>query len=117
MKLKIKLVPYERFKTVKFDSLLTDLEKKTIILIDAKLTPEEEAALIENTMSSVSDSFSGIELSSLELGNNKKERVFEKIRNKFIGAILGKRMGVTIIGPAKIVRKIKKNPEELLLYI
>ncbi len=34
-----------------------------------------------------------------------------------IERIAGKKRGLTIIGPAKIIRKIEKNPEELLLYM
>lgn len=117
MNLKIKFVPYERFKRNKFRTFLKDLQESTILLIDAKLTADEEAHVIKETMRKVSGMFTGIELNSLELSNAKKMGNFGKIKNMMIERIIGKKRGLTIIGPAKTIRQIKKNPEELLLYM
>lgn len=114
MRFKIKFIPYEKFRKDGVKSLMRDLKEGTIILIDAKLTPEEEARIIENTMKKVSEKFSGIELNSLEI--EEKRDAFGKIRNAFIEMVTGKKRGLTIIGPAKIVRKIERNPKELLVY-
>jgi hypothetical protein len=115
MNLKIKFVPYEKFKK-NGGRLLKDIQENTILLIDAKISSEEEAYVIEETMRKVSDRFSGVEMSSLEMGS-KAANVLGMIRNALIERILGKKRGITIIGPAKVVRKIKKNPEDLLLYM
>ncbi|MCK4531968.1 MAG: DUF2073 domain-containing protein [Candidatus Aenigmarchaeota archaeon] len=115
--LRIKLIPYEKLKRGNYSDLLKDLKEGTIIIVDAKLTPSEEADLIEETMKIISDRFSGIELSSLELTELKGTTRMDRFRNLIIERILGKRRGLTIIGPAKIIRKIEKNPEELLLYM
>ena len=117
MNLRIKLIPYERLKRGDIKSLIKDLKEGTIILIDAKLDPKEEADLIEETMKVISDKFSGIELSSMDLTELKETTNFERFKNMIIERIMGKRRGLTIIGPAKIIRKIEKNPEELLLYM
>ncbi len=117
MNLKIRFVPYEKFRENHTGRFLNRLEKNTIILIDAKLTAEEEANLIKETMERVSNSFSGIELNSLELANRKNLNNFDKLKNSVIERIIGKKRGLTIIGPAKTVRQIRKNPEELLLYM
>ncbi|MFQ5647731.1 MAG: DUF2073 domain-containing protein [Candidatus Aenigmatarchaeota archaeon] len=115
MNLKIKFVPYEKFRHDGFKRLLGDLKGNTIILVDAKLNAEEEARLIKDTMEKVSTSFTGIEMSSLEL--EKQPDTLDKIKNMLIETISGKKRGLTIIGPAKIVRRIEKNPEELLLHM
>ncbi len=115
--LRLKLIPYERLKKGNYSDLLKDLKEGTIILIDAKLSPTEEADLIEETMKIISDRFSGIELSSLELVQLKGMKGIEKFRNMIVEKILGKKRGLTIIGPARIIRKIEKNPEELLLHM
>lgn len=115
--LRIKMIPYERLKKEKFSKLFKDLKEGTIILVDAKLTPAEEAKIIEETMKIVSDRFSGIELSSIELKNLETSTNFDRFKNMLVERILGRKMGLTVIGPAKIVRKIEKNPEELLLYM
>ncbi|RLJ10085.1 MAG: hypothetical protein DRP15_01275 [Candidatus Aenigmatarchaeota archaeon] len=118
MDLKIKFVPYEKFKKKGFRPILRDLKEKTIILIDAKLDPEEEAKLIAEIMKRVSDDFSGIELSSIDLESiEKNPSFFDKFKNNLIEMITGKKRGVTIIGSAKIIRRIQKEPEDLLVYM
>ena len=114
---KIKFVPYENFKTDSFRGFVKDMQENTIIVVDAKLSAAEEAYIIEETMKKVSEHFSGIELSSLDLTNQEALSNFEKIKNRFIEMIIGKKRGLTIVGPAKIIHRIKKNPEELLVYM
>ena len=117
MNLKIRFVPYEKFRENHLGKFLEKMKDNTIILIDAKLSADEEAGLIKETMEKVSGSFSGIELNSLELANGKGMDSFGKFKNVLIEKIIGKKRGLTIIGPAKTVRQIRKNPEELLLYM
>lgn len=117
MAIKIKFLPYEKFKKNTLKKFLKDLEENTIILIDAKLEPAEEAHIIEETMMRVSEKFTGIELNSIDLSKSKAANNIDRIKFKLIEALSGKKRGITIIGPAKIVRQIKKNPEELLLYV
>ena len=115
--LRIKFVPYERIREERFKKILKDLASNTIILVDAKLDAKEEAALIAETMKNVSDKFTGIELSSIEINGKKKQGNFDKFKSSIIERIIGKKRGMTVLGPAKIVQKIKRNPEELLLYL
>ncbi len=115
-KLKIKFVPYEKFKRNGFKSFIKDLQERTIVLIDAKLSADEEAGIIEETMKKISGKFTGIELNSLELASGPSLTNFDKVRNMVIERMSGKKRGLTIIGPSKVVREIRKNPEELLLY-
>ena len=117
--LRIKFVPYEKYKKGGIKALMKDLRQETIVLIDAKLTAEEEAKIIEETMKRInsnSNAFIGIELSSIDFTNNKNANSLDWIKNVLIQTIIGKKRGMTIIGPAKIVRRIDKNPQELLLY-
>jgi hypothetical protein len=115
--LRIKFVPYERIREEKFKKILKDLAENTIVLVDAKLDAKEEAALIAETMRNVSDKFAGIELSSIEINGKKKVGNYGKFKNALVERIIGKKRGMTVLGPAKIVQKIKRNPEELLLYL
>ena len=111
--IKIKMVPYEKVKN-DFSKVFRALQNNSIVLIDAKLKPDEEAFIIEDTMKRFSEKFTGIELSSIsspEMSNT------ERIRNMIVERITGKKRGFTIIGPANIVRKIKKNPDDLLVYM
>lgn len=117
MNIKIKFLPYEKFKKLGFKSIIKDLKHGRIILIDAKLTATEETSVIEKTMETVSNTFSGIELGSLDFNNNIKRTKFDSIKSALAEKILGKKRGVTIIGPANIVRKIERNPKELLIQM
>lgn len=111
--IKIKLIPYESVKE-DFGKVMKALQDKTLVLIDAKLSPQEEASLIQDTMERFSETFKGIELSSLE---TKTGSGFESIKSAIVQKMTGKKRGFTIIGPANIVRKIKKNPSELMVYM
>jgi len=116
-KLKIKFIPYEKFKREGFRSFMKDLQERTIVLIDAKLSADEEASIIEETMKKISGRFTGIELNSLEVAANSPLASIEGVRNLLLERMSGKKRGLTIIGPSKVVREIRKNPEELLLYM
>jgi len=111
--IKIKFMPYEVVKE-DFRKIMKALQKDSLVLIDAKLDPEEEADLIRGTMEKFSDKFTGIELSSIAAPEATN---LEKIRNVIAERLTGKKRGFTIIGPAGIVRKIKKNPQELQVYM
>ena len=119
--IKIKFLPYERFKRNSLKSVLKDLQGNTIIIIDAKLDSDEEFFLIRETMKRVTNEFSGIELSSLEFKNQKHMNAFSRAMNSvkagLVHRLTGKKRGMTIIGPASLVHKIKKNPEDILLYM
>jgi len=117
MNVKFKLLAYEKFKKDGFDALINDLRDSKIVMIDAKLTPEQEAYIIEQTMKQVSEKFAGIELASLSVLNEAEMGGFDKLKNALFETIIGKKRGFTIIGPAKVVHKIKKNPEELMVFM
>ena len=108
--IKIKFIPYELIKQ-DFKKIMRALQSDSLVLIDAKLDPEEEASLIKDTMEKFSDRFSGIELSSISPPDSKT------FKNYVLEKLTGKKRGFTIIGPAGIVRKIKKNPQELQVYM
>jgi hypothetical protein len=42
--------------------------------------------------------------------------MFKRFRQVFINMILGDRRGLTIIGPANIVKEIKQDPEKIQLF-
>lgn len=111
---KIKLVKYKDLKK-ETPKLFNDLMHNTIILVDAKLSPEEEADLIQETMSYINEKFPGIELGSIAI-SQLKGTTLDKIKERCAEYLLGKKMGITVIGPAKIIKKIEKRPEELLVY-
>jgi len=118
MDIKIKFYPYEKLKQDGTKGLLIDLKKNTIIMIDAKLKPEEEAKLIQETMENISSRFSGIELDSLDLtASDENDTVIKKLKAQILEFITGKKRGLTLIGPADTIRKIEKKPGDMLLHM
>lgn len=115
MKLRVKILPYERIGDESLKEILKDIRENTIIMIDAKLSVEQETYIIQETMKKISDKFSGIELSSLEMGSEKGTTFLAGFKNRLLEMLMGKKRGITIIGPAKIIKKIEKNPRDMLL--
>jgi hypothetical protein len=113
--LRMKFVPYEKLKG-NHAGVLRELKEGMIIVVDAKLSPREEAELIQETMRTISESFAGIELGSIDFAHidlNGKG----KLRTLLSEKITGKKRGLTLIGPANLVRRIEKKPEELMVYM
>ena len=69
----------------------------------------EEAKLIEVTMETVSDKFPGIEVSTLS------EKAELGIRGRLIKMLGGRTGGLTVVGPSRLIKKIKKEPQKISL--
>ena len=108
-------------KRIKF--ILNRVKDGTILVTDGVMTPEEEMELIKETMRRVDSGFPGIEVASLRKPVKGMERILfglleqkEKLKGVF-SFIIGKKSertilknGITLIGPARYIKKIKKNP-------
>ncbi|MBI4151998.1 DUF2073 domain-containing protein, partial [Candidatus Woesearchaeota archaeon] len=76
---------------------------------------EEEADLIEITMEEIGSKFRGIELSVIYPDKTKLDAM-QKLRSVFANMLLGDRQGLTIIGPASVVKRIEKDPDKIELF-
>ncbi len=94
----------------KLKLILERVKKNTIVVLESPLTPEEQKELIERTMEEVSAKFPGIEVSSLG-----SPTASSSLRDILLGLLGGKPRGLTIVGPSKLVKKIKRNPESIRL--
>lgn len=109
----------------KINFILHKVKDGSILVIDGVLTPQEEIDLIKETMRRVDDGFPGIEVCSLkkELKGfygffDKLSSGKDKLQNMFATSFTGKsietsslKTGITLVGPAKIIKRIKKNPD------
>jgi len=84
------------------------------LLIEGRLDPIEESELIKRTMSEINKNFSGIEIASIDY-DLKKQELWDHIRKGIANLLLKRRSGLTIVGPASIVREIKKDPNKIEL--
>lgn len=94
--------------------LLNIAKQNKIVLLQGRLKKDEETELIKATMEEINKEFKGIELAVI---NPKQEDVggFEKFKSDFVEMLLGDRSGMTIIGPANVVKSIKKDPDKIEL--
>lgn len=113
----------EKDPNQRINFILNKVKDGSIIVIDGVLKPEEEMNLIRETMRRVDDGFPGIEVCSLKKPTSLFDTFIEKFMDqkenlqKIFGTLTGNqsittniRTGMTFIGPAKVIKKIKKNP-------
>ncbi|ODS42695.1 MAG: hypothetical protein MSIBF_05175 [Candidatus Altiarchaeales archaeon IMC4] len=89
--------------------ILDRVKSDKILVVEERLSPAEEGELIKKTMSEVSDDFAGIEVSTLGEGSK------DGLRNSIIRALGGSTGGLTVVGPSKLVKKVKKEPQKIFL--
>ena len=114
----IQFLPYSEIKDLdsnkRIKKILGIILGNNIIILQGKLTPDEETRLIGDTMAMIGyvKNFKGIELAVISGNNNKGfvERIKKGIVNTLSGGDLG---AITIIGPATIVKEMKKDPKKL----
>ena len=94
--------------------LLNIAKENKIILLQGRLSKEEEVELIKATMEEINKDFKGIELAVLE-PNKDKGNPLSMLRDGIANVLLGNKQGLTVIGPANIVKEIKKDPNKIEL--
>lgn len=111
-------VPYSEMEhlssTKRINKLLGVVKENQIVIMEGRLTKEEEADLIEMTMNEIGPKFKGIELSVIYPEKTRQDAV-QKLKSAFANMLLGDRVGLTIIGPASIVKRIERNPNKIEL--
>jgi len=92
----------------KIEYIIDKIKKDKILITDDSLSHKEEARLIEETMKRINENFPGIEVSTLK-------ETKHGFREKLIRLLGGKTGGLTIIGPSKLIKRIKKEPQQILV--
>ncbi|MGV8086573.1 MAG: OapB/ArvB family protein [Candidatus Woesearchaeota archaeon] len=116
--LTIQYLPYIQIESLsstdRVNKILSLLKAERIVIIDGKLTSQDEALLIRITMSIIDDVFNGVEIGVMH-DNNTKSFIL-KIKHRIAKALIGDSSGITIIGPAKILSELRQHPENLELH-
>ena len=86
--------------------VLQSVKKSVILVLEEPLSMDEERDLIRETMKVITKNFPGIEISSLSRGE-------DNLRNAFIRLLGGKTSGLTVVGPANLVKEMKADPNKL----
>lgn len=116
--LTLRFIPYAEIEDLgsarRVKKIIDIVKEDKIVLLEGRLKKEEETDLIEITMEEIDSKFKGVELAVI---NPQKKDIdfFKRMRNNFMNILLGNRKGLTIIGPATIVKDIKKDPSKIEL--
>jgi len=118
----IQFLPYSEIRGLdssqRIRKILNIVLGNNILILQGRLDPEEETRLIGDTMAMIGHvkNFRGVELAVIS--GNGNEGFFGKFRSNLVSAIAGGDLGaVTIIGPATIVKEIKRNPKKIELLL
>jgi hypothetical protein len=118
----IQFLPYSEMRNLnsneRIRKILNIVLGNNILFLQGRLRPEEEVRLIGDTMAMMGHvkEFKGIELAVI--GGNGEEGIVDRMRSGIIKVLSKGDLGaVTIIGPATIVKEIKRNPKRIDLLL
>lgn len=118
--LTLQYMPYAEIEQLASEArvgkILDLVKKNRIVLLEGRLKKEEETELIKQTMESIDDNFKGVEIGTIDPAAKESAAFFAKIKKSMVNILVGDRLGVTIIGPASIVREIKQDPEKIQVF-
>ena len=118
MNLTLQFVPFEEINSLapekRINRLLDIVKKDKIVLLQGRLKPSEEAWLIQKTMEYVSKDFKGIELCTI-YPEARNAQLFSQMKGLLVKFLMGSREGLTMIGPANIIKEIKRDPGKIEL--
>jgi len=115
--LTLRFIPYSEVEKLESNHrikiILDVILKNKIVILQGKLDSIEESSLIQSTMAlagRVKD-FKGVELAVINPG--REVGVLSKMKFGIARALIGDRDSLTIIGPASIVKEIKRDPMKI----
>ncbi|MBI2142888.1 DUF2073 domain-containing protein [Candidatus Woesearchaeota archaeon] len=117
--LTLQFVPYEEIEGLgsneRIKKLLGLVKDERIVVLEGRLRKEEEAELIRKTMEEISERFKGIELSVI-YPDKRKGTLGKTIKSGIADVLLGQRQGLTVLGPASLIKEIRKDPNKIQLF-
>ncbi|MBS3176916.1 DUF2073 domain-containing protein [Candidatus Woesearchaeota archaeon] len=115
----LQFVPYTEIESLssigRIRKLLNITKQNKIVLLQGRLRSDEEAELIKTTMEEINKDFTGIELAVIS--PHRDTTGVKKLKYNVMNMVLGDRQGLTIIGPASLVKQIKKDPHKIELFM
>lgn len=119
----IQFLPYSEIRELDSDErikkILAIILANNILILQGRLKADEETRLIGDTMAMIGHvkNFKGIELAVIS-GTSGGNRAVNKMREELVNIITGGDVSaITIIGPATIVKEMKRNPKKIELLL
>lgn len=119
----------EKSEKSRINYILGVVKDGTILITDGVMEPDEELDLVRETMRRVDSGFPGIEVCSLKRETKGYQKLLENVLerkyslDKLISKIRGTtppklnlKYGMTLIGPSKFIKEIKKNPDSFSVF-
>jgi len=116
--LTLQFMPYNEIAYLdsveRIKKLLKIILDNKVVVLQGRLRPEEETRLIEDTMIMIGNikGFKGVELAVIS-SDNGDESFFSRFKAGIARALVGHQGALTIIGPASIVKEMKRDPKKL----
>ena len=120
--LSLQVIPFAEIESMgiseRVKKILNLVLGNKIVILQGRLRSEEEARLIEDTMALVDHvkNFKGIELAVIEPDMRDKS-FLTKFRHGIAKQLVGNSTALTVIGPASIIKEIKKDPKKIELLL
>src|SRR3989344_487253 len=118
--LTLQFVPYSEINHLtsigRIRKLLNLAKENKIVLLEGRLDKEEETELIKTTMEEINRDFRGIELAVISTSSTGGDP-FAKLKSSFVSALLGNKQGFTILGTARVIKSIKRDPNKLQILM
>lgn len=115
--LTIQFIPYTEVEALstsqRIRKLLDIILNNRIIILQGRLEAEEEGRLIEDTMALMGHvkGFKGVELAVIEPKTKEMDWITQ-LRYGIV-KVLGQTNAITIIGPASVVKEMKRDPKKI----
>lgn len=117
--LTLQFIPYADIESLsveqKIKKVLNIVKDDRIIVMEGRFKKSEESELIKATMERINNKFKGIEISVI-YPDNKNDTFGKRLKSSLAEMLLGDRQGLTVIGPATLVKEIKKDPDKIQLF-
>ncbi len=116
--LTLQFMPYSEISGLdtveRIKKLLKIILNNKVLILQGRLEPDEETRLIENTMIMIGNikGFKGVELAVISQ-DSENRNFFQKMKFGIARVLVGQQDSLTIIGPATIVKEMKKDPQKL----
>lgn len=116
------IMPYSEIRDLSISERVKKILKlvlgNKVVIVQGRLRAEEEIRLIEDTMAMVDHikNFKGIELAVVDPDSDKNSMFF-RIKKGIAKTLVGDVHALTIIGPASVVKEIKKDPKKIEVFL
>lgn len=120
--LTLQFIPFSEISKLdsvdRIKKLLRIVLSNKVVVLQGRLKVEEETRLIEDTMIMIGNikGFKGVELAVISQDSEELGK-FQKLKFGLAKVLTGAQNSLTIIGPASIVKEMRRDPKKLEMMI